>query len=77
MKKLSTGDNSTLGNYRKLATGFFGENSNAVKFLDKKINKQGENEEVIKDERQTILLLAHLTNKLSNKSLNLTSLDNE
>ena len=60
MKKLSTGDNSTLGNYRKLASVIFGEKSTAVKFLDKKIEEQGENEEVIQDETQMIYLLANL-----------------
>lgn len=62
MQKLSTGDNATLGNYRKLAATFFGEDSKAVKFLDDKISERpnGENEEVIADEGQMIYLLVKL-----------------
>lgn len=37
MIKLSTGVDSTLGNYRDLANAFFGEDSPQVKFLDEKI----------------------------------------
>lgn len=58
MKKLSTGIDSTLGNYRKIAVSLFGEQSNAVKFLDDKIKRLGEDEEVISDERQMLYLLA-------------------
>ena len=39
MRKLSTGDDATLGNYRKLATALFGQESKAVKFLDGKIDQ--------------------------------------
>lgn len=62
MHKLSTGDNATLGNYRKLAVPVFGEQSGAVKFLDQKINESphGHNEEVLADEAQMIQLLASL-----------------
>jgi len=62
MKKLSTGQDSTLGNYRKLSVIVFGEDSEAVKFLDNKIaeDPDGENGEVIADEGQTILLLQSL-----------------
>jgi hypothetical protein len=63
MKKLSTGDDSTLGSYRKLASAFFGEDSKAVEFLDKKIAKQGETQKVIQDERQMIYLLSHMAFK--------------
>lgn len=57
--KLSTGDDSTLGSYRKLASIFFGENSKAVTFLDEKIagSPEGENEEVLADERQMVYVL--------------------
>lgn len=50
---------ATLGNYRKLASAFFGEDSKAVKFLDDKIaeSPNGENEEVIADEGQMVYLL--------------------
>ena len=61
MKKMSTGDDATLGNYRKMAALFFGEDSDAVEFLDKKIEEQGEDQEVIADERQMINLLYTLT----------------
>ena len=59
MTKLSTGDDSTLKSYRNLASAFFGETSKAVEFLDKKIKESpnGENEEVLADERQMIQLL--------------------
>ena len=63
MKKLSTGDDSTLGNYRKLATAVFDQDSKAVKFLDNKIkdSPQGENEEVLADETQMVGLLGRMT----------------
>lgn len=54
MRKLSTGDDSTLGNWKKLAVPFFGEEHPAVKFLDSKIDEQGEDEEVVVDESQFI-----------------------
>ncbi len=59
MHKLSTGDDSTLGNYRKLASAIFGADSEAVKFLDKKIadSPNKENEYVIAAESQMIYLL--------------------
>jgi hypothetical protein len=58
--KLSTGDESTLGSYRKLTAMFFGEESNATKYFDAKIAEQGENEPVLQDERQMIQLIAQL-----------------
>ena len=59
MRKLSTGDDSTLGNYRKLCAAFFGEESKAVKFIDDKISSSpaGENEEVMADEGQMVHML--------------------
>lgn len=62
MKKLSTGDDATLGNYRKLAVMFFGEDSKAVKFLDEKITESpnGAEEEVIADEGQMVNLLGSM-----------------
>lgn len=59
MKKLSTGQDSTLGNYKKLAV-IFGEK--AVAFIQEKIDTSpnGENEEVLADERQMVALLASL-----------------
>lgn len=60
MKKLSTGQDSTLGNYRKLSVIFFGNTSNAVAFLDKKISEQSEEEEVLADESQMINMLVNI-----------------
>lgn len=59
MKKLSTGQASTLGNYLNLTKMFFGETSPAVKFLQDKIDKSpmGAEEEVIADESQMLHLL--------------------
>ena len=60
MKKLSTGDDATLGNYRKFSVIVFGEDSKAVEFIDSKIAESGEQEEVLADEAQMINLLASL-----------------
>jgi len=62
MKKLSTGDDSTLGNYRKLCVKHWGEVSKAVQFVDAKIASApgGENEEVVSDERQMVNMLMNL-----------------
>lgn len=59
--KLSTGDDSTLGNYRKLCIAHFGAESKAVQFIDKKIaeSPHGENEVVIQNESQMLWLLTH------------------
>jgi hypothetical protein len=56
---MSTGQDSTLGNYRTMSVLFFGEESEAVKFLDQKIidSPNGADEEVIADERQMVNLL--------------------
>lgn len=57
--KLSTGQASTLGNYRALTATVFGEESQAVAFLDDQILKSphGPDEEVIAGERQMIGLI--------------------
>lgn len=62
MNKLSTGQDSTLGNYRKLTVAFFGEGSPAVAFLDEKITSDpnGENAEVLAEESQMVYLLMSL-----------------
>ena len=62
MKKLSTGEDSTLGNHRKMAVAVFGGTSSAVKFLDDKIvsSKRGEAEEVLAEEVQFVHALAQL-----------------
>lgn len=54
--KLSTGQDSTLGNYRALTAAIFGEESQAVAFLDSRISEapNGADEEVIADERQMV-----------------------
>ena len=59
MRQLSTGQDSTLGNYRKITVAIFGEDNPAVKFLDEKIaeSPNGENEEVIAAESQMVGLL--------------------
>jgi hypothetical protein len=60
MNKMSTGDDATLGNYRKFADLLVGPK--AVAFIDKKIaeSPNGADEEVIADERQMIQLLASI-----------------
>ena len=60
MRKLSNGKDSTLGEYKKIAIALFGENSKPVNFLNEKIIDQGENEEVLADERQMLNLLFNL-----------------
>lgn len=64
MKKISTGQDSSLKTYREIAfiLGGFKDNK-ATEFIDKKIleSKNGENEEVLADERQVIQLLYALT----------------
>ncbi|MFM5312156.1 hypothetical protein ACET9Q_12825 [Aeromonas caviae] len=62
MRKLSTGQDSTLGNYRKMAAAVFGEDSKAVQFLNKKIaeSPNGEDEEVIVEESQAVAMLGKL-----------------
>lgn len=65
MMKLSTGDDSTLGNYRKLCAAVFGEQSGCTKFIDKKIaeSKNGADEEVIADESQMMYVFAEIIKK--------------
>jgi|UniRef100_A0AAU6W1I5 hypothetical protein len=58
MKKLWSGDDSTLEAWREIARLAFGEDSAAVKYLDRKIEEQGPGEEVIADMSQMNLLLA-------------------
>jgi len=62
MRKLSTGADSTLKEYMRLAKAVFGEDSKAVEYLDNKIKKsaKGEDEEVIADERLILRLLIEL-----------------
>ena len=62
MRILSTGQESTLGNYLKISKIFFGEDSKATEFIQFKIDNSpsGENEEVIADEEQMVNLLAQM-----------------
>lgn len=61
MLKLSTGDDSTVGNWINLATAVFGEDSKQVAFLKTKITEDnGLDEEVIADERQLLMVLLSL-----------------
>jgi len=57
MVKLSTGEDSTLGTYKKWAKVF---GPYAVKFIEDKIKESpnGESEEVVADEGQMMLLMA-------------------
>ncbi len=56
---------STLGEYRKMCAALWGDEGGAVKFLDRKIAKQGENEEVIAGDRtmRTLLFLLNDSKK--------------
>ena len=59
MKMLSTGQPSTLGEYKKLAA-IFGDK--AVKYIQDKIDESpnGEKEEVLADESQMMVLLTSM-----------------
>lgn len=59
MQKISTGDDSTLGNWRKLVACAFG-NGPALAFLDEEIARspKKEDEEVLAPEEQFLFLLA-------------------
>lgn len=61
MITLTTGEDSTLGNYKKLSEMCFGKDSGVVKFLESKIaeSPNGEDEEVIIAESQMLFLLSH------------------
>jgi hypothetical protein len=62
MKKLSTGADSTLENWLQYSQATFGPESEATKFLEKKAEESpnGIKEEVIADEGQLLMTLAHL-----------------
>lgn len=57
MKKLSTGADSTLGNWYSLCVAVFGKDSAPSLFVAEKIAKQGSDEEVITDEGQLLAAL--------------------
>lgn len=62
MRRISTGEPSTLGVYIKLVCALFGEESPAVAFLTAKAARSpdGEDEEVLASETQMIQLLASI-----------------
>jgi hypothetical protein len=62
MKKLTTGQDSTLGVYLDLCNLVFGSNSRPSQFVQNKIDESpnGVNEEVITDESQMIQLLVEM-----------------
>ena len=63
MKLISTGQPSTLGTYRQIASFLSqDDNSEVIKYFDKKIKESpnGENEEVIADETQMMLLIVNM-----------------
>ena len=65
MITLSTGDPSTLGSYLTLCRVTFGPESKATKFIEDKIKESpnGENEEVLADERQMVNVLVTLASQ--------------
>ena len=62
MRKLSTGQDSTLGNWKILSAIAFGANSPQVQFFQEKIDNSpmGEKAEVIADEEQLLLVLVNM-----------------
>lgn len=63
MLKLSTGADSTLRNWLNMSIGVFGPDSEATKFLKKKADEQGLDEEVLADEGQLLMVLFDLHQK--------------
>lgn len=64
MNTLSTGQDSTLGNWIRVVQAFFGRDSPALDFLNAEVSKatHGIEEEVIAEERQLIKLLWEIHN---------------
>lgn len=60
--KLSTGKDSTLGEWRDLTAAVFGEDSAATKFWDEKIAacENGRGEPVLTDERQMLYVISQV-----------------
>jgi hypothetical protein len=58
--KLSTGQDSTLGNWRLLCAAVFGEDSPSVRYFDAKIEDQGADMWVVADEQQMMGLVFHM-----------------
>lgn len=64
MKKISTGEDSNLKTWRNIAYSIDGFiNGKATEFINKKIveSPNGENEEVIADERQLLMALVKIS----------------
>jgi hypothetical protein len=57
VKKLSTGQDSTLGNWHGLCVIAFGEDSPATQFIKGKMDEQGADEPVVADESQLLHVL--------------------
>ena len=62
MKKLSTGQDSTLGTWLYMVETFFSKDGKASEFIRKKIKEStnGEKEEVIADEQQFLSVLSEI-----------------
>ena len=62
MMKISTGEDSTLKNYMKIAVVF---GPKAVNYIQKLIDESpnGENEEIIAEEQQMLMLFASMMEK--------------
>lgn len=69
MRKMSTGQDSTLGNWIAISASVFGEESPQVQFLKEKAEKSpnGLQEEVWADEGQLLGVLLSLSKKDSEK----------
>ena len=65
MKRLSTGQNSTLGSYLDMAVATMGDDSKAAIFLQGRVDKatNGRDEEVIADETQMIFMLSNMNKR--------------
>ena len=55
--KLSTGQDSTLGNWRLLCAAVFGKDSPSVRYFDAKIADQGADMWVVADEQQMMYVV--------------------
>lgn len=62
MNKLSTGQDSTLGNWLSLCERLFGKSSDATTFVEEKIltSPNKENEEVVASEGQFLMVLSDM-----------------
>lgn len=69
MRKLSTGVDSTLGNWYDLCMIAFGEGSRATNLIKAKMDEQGRNAEVIAEEEQLLFVLVNMfTEEMNEKS---------